>query len=323
MTDDAAERPSPERPSPEPPESAEELGARLVAEVQAAGAARPGQRVLHARGIGAAGQFVSTGAGARFTRAAHLQPEMVTPLVVRFSNGSADPDASDGTRDGRGMATKFRLGDGSSTDIVALSLPMFFVRTTDDFVDFVRARRPDPATGEMDLNKVLAFLGEHPEAQAAAELSIAAPAPVGYDTVRYHSVHVFWLVGADGRRTPVRYRWQPAAGVRGLSDEEAAAQPADYLQSGLASALAAGSVRFDLEIVVGQDGDPTDDATSVWPEDRESLVVGRLELTGLADAEPLIFDPTRVTDGIDCSDDPILHARSAAYGASYAQRTTS
>ena len=50
-------------------------------------------------------------------------------------------------------------------------------------------------------------------------------------------------------------------------------------------------------------------------------MVGRLELTEAADAEPLIFDPTRVTDGIECSDDPILHARSAAYGASYAQRT--
>ena len=193
---------------------------------------------------------------------------MVTPVVVRFSNGSADPDAADGARDGRGMATKFRLADGRSTDIVALSLPMFFVRTVDDFVEFVHARRPDPATGEMDLNKVLEFLGAHPEAQAAAELSIAAPAPVGYDTVRYHSVHVFWMVAADGTRTPVRYRWQPVAGVHGLSDEEAGARPPDYLQAALAAQLAGGAVSFDLELVVGEDGDPTDDATSVWPEDR-------------------------------------------------------
>jgi len=306
-----------------PSETTEELGARLIAEIQASGASQPGHRVLHARGVGVAGQFVSSGVAAELTRAAHLQVGVATPVVVRFSNGSADPDASDSSPDGRGMATKFRLADGSSTDIVALSLPMFFVRTVDDFVEFVRARRPDPGTGEMDLDKVLAFLGAHPEAQAAAELSIAAPPPVGYDTVRYHSVHVFWLIDTDGHRTPVRYRWQPAAGVQGLSGEEAATRPGDYLQSGLATSLSTGSVGFDLEMVVGQAGDPTDDATSVWPEDRRSIVAGRLELHELADGEALIFDPTRITDGVECSDDPILHARSAAYGVSYAQRTPS
>lgn len=300
----------------------EDLGARLIAEVRAAaGASHAGTRVLHARGVGARGSFVASGAAARYTDAPHLQPGAVTPVVVRFSNGSGDPHALDGARDGRGMATKFRLADGSSTDIVALSLPMFFVRTPDDFIDFVRARRPDPDTGEMDLNRVLGFLGDHPEAQAAAELSISAPAPEGYDTVRYHSVHVFWLVGPGGVRQAVRYRWQPAAGIQGISDDAAAARPPDYLQRALADALAVAPVVFDLEIVLGEPGDPTDDATSVWPDERRAEVAGRLELTEVSDVDALIFDPTRVTTGIECSDDPILHARSAAYAVSYAQRT--
>ena len=108
----------------------------------------------------------------------------------------------------------------------------------------------------MDLNRVLGFLGDHPEAQPAAELSVAAPAPEGYDTVRYHSVHVFWLVAADGARQPVRYRWQPAAGVQTISDEDAATRPPDYLQSGLGESLAAGPVAFDLDIVLGQPATP-------------------------------------------------------------------
>ena len=225
---------------------------------------------------------------------------------MRFSNGSADPDAHDGARDGRGMATKFRLDDGSSTDIVALSLPVFFVRTTDDFVEFVKAREPDPATGEMDLDRVLAFLGAHPEAQLAAELSVAALAPASYSQVTYHSVHVFWMVDADGGRHPVRYRWEPAAPGDGLPDDEALARPRDYLTDALAADLEAGPVRFDLHVVEGQPGDPVGDPTAPWPDDRPSRVAGTLELTALADAEPLIFDPTRVTDGIECSDDPIL-----------------
>ena len=147
------------------------------------------------------GRFRASGLAADLTVAAHLQPGVETPVEARFSNGSADPAGHDGARDGRGFATKFRLSDGTSTDIVALSLPVFFVRTTDDFVAFVAARQPDPATGEMDLDKVLAFLGAHPEAQLAAGLSVAAPAPVTYSRVTYHSVHVFWLVDADGGAT--------------------------------------------------------------------------------------------------------------------------
>ena len=80
-------------------------------------------------------------------------------------------------------------------------------------------------------------------------------------------------------------------------------------------------MRFDLHVVEGEPGDPVGDPTAPWPDDRPSVVAGTLELTALADAEPLIFDPTRVTDGIECSDDPILAARSAAYGASFARRT--
>jgi catalase len=298
-----------------------DLGERLVEAVQAVTGVHPGRRVLHAKGVGAAGRFRASGAAAALTTAAHLQPGADVEVVVRFSNGSADPTAHDGARDGRGMATKFRLEDGSSTDIVALSLPVFFVRTTDDFIEFVQAREPDPATGEMDLERVLAFLGAHPEAQLAAELSVAALAPASYSQVTYHSVHVFWMVDGDGVRHPVRYRWEPAAPGVGLPDDVAVSRPPDYLAAALAADLDAGPVGFDLHVIEGQPGDPVGDPTAPWPDERPSLIAGHLGLTSRADAEPLIFDPTRVTDGIECSDDPILAARSAAYGASYARRT--
>jgi catalase len=216
---------------------------------------------------------------------------------------------------------KFRLADGSSTDIVSLSLPVFFVRTTDDFVEFVDARRPDPETGQPDLDRILAFLGAHPEAQLAAELSVGAPIPASYGGVTFHSVHVFWLVGADGERRPVRYRFEPVVDVPPLDEAAALALPQNYLSERLAADLAVAPLAFDLVLVLGEPGDPTDDPTAPWPDDRGTVVAGRLELAAPADTEPLIFDPTRVTAGIECSDDPILHARSAAYGASYAYRT--
>jgi catalase len=299
-----------------------DLGQYLIDQVQAVTGVHPGRRVLHAKGIGASGTFRSSGEAASLTTAAHLQPGAEIPVEVRFSNGSADPTAHDGARDGRGFAVKFRLADGTSTDIVSLSLPVFFVRTTDDFVEFVKVREPDPETGQPVLERILGFLGDHPEAQLAAELSVAAPTPASYAGVTFHSVHVFWFVDADGGRHPVRYRFDPVVEVPPLDEADALALAPNYLSERLRADLAAGPVGFDLLVVLGEVGDPTDDPTAPWPDERSTTVVGRLELESSADTEPLIFDPTRVTTGIECSDDPILHARSAAYGVSYGQRTT-
>jgi catalase len=298
-----------------------ELGERLVDEIQAVTGVHPGYRVAHAKGVGFRGRWVSSGAAAGLTRASLFQPGAVVAVDGRFSNGSSKPSAHDGERDGRGLATKFRLDDGSSTDIVTLSLPVFFVRTPDDFIEFVRVREPDPVTGELDLEKVLAFLGEHPEAQLAAELSIAARPPVSYSRVVYHSVHVFWWVDAAGVRHPVRYRWQPAAGPADMGEDEAMTLPPDYLARALAGELADGAVRFDLHVVCGEPGDPVGDPTATWPDDRTSVVAGTLDITEPADVDGLIFDPTNVVDGIECSDDPILAARREAYSVSYARRT--
>jgi catalase len=207
---------------------------------------------------------------------------------------------------------------------VTLSLPVFFVRTVADFPAFTAARVPDPETGQPDFDKILAFMGEHPEAQTAAELSISAEAPVSYTTLRYHGVHAFFLVDADGNRRSVRYRWEPDAGVATIADDAAAGLDPNYLATELHARLDEGPASFTLHLVLGTDDDPTDDATAAWPDDRPSLVAGQLRLDAVAPdqqaVDDLIFDPTRVTAGIECSEDPILAARAEAYGTSYTRR---
>ena len=76
---------------------------------------------------------------------------------------------------------------------------------------------------------------------------------------------------------------------------------------------------------LARDGDPLTDPTALWG-DRDRVTLGRLELTGIAtdrerDGDVLVFDPTRVPDGIRCPDDPILHARTHAYSESVRRRT--
>lgn len=300
----------------------------LVDAIQDIGGRHPGFRAAHAKGTLASGSFTATPAAAGLTRAAHMQGDVVR-VTVRFSNGSGKPTASDATKDGRGFAAKFYLPDGATTDIVGLTLPQFFARTPDDFLEFTRARKPDPETGRPDMDKLGRWLGAHPEAQAAIQFALTENPPESYLTCTYNSIHAYRWIDADGGERFVRYRWTPEAGESHISEEDAERRERDYLQQDLAERLESGDLPgFRLSVVIATDADDPNDPTVAWPEEREWVEVGRLELTGPETEreqgdDVLVFDPTRVTDGIECSDDQILHARPGAYSVSVARRTGS
>jgi catalase len=246
--------------------------------------------------------------------------------TVRFSNGAGNPDAPDyAAREGRGMSVKFYLPDGEKTDIVALSLPSFFVRTPEDFVEFTRTREPDPETGQPDTAKVGAFLEAHQEALPAIQFVLGAKPPVSYTTVVYNSIHSFKWVSGDGEERFVRYRWEPEAGEESLEPEEAKARGRDYLQEEIAQRVQGDGAAFRLFVILAEEGDDVDDPTVAWPEEREKVEVGRLELTGLdetreKDGDVLVMDPSRVVDGIELSGDQILRFRPHAYAVSVERR---
>ena len=111
-----------------------------------------------------------------------------------------------------------------------------------------------------------------------------------------------------------------------MPDEELEGASRDYLQDEIRERLDREPVRFRLLARLAEDGDPLDDPTAAWPDERVTVELGRLELTGLDTSretgdDVLVFDPTRVTDGIECSDDPILHIRSHAYSVSVERRS--
>jgi catalase len=281
-----------------------------------------GHRAAHAKGTLCAGEFTPTPQAAELSPAAHFQGGPVR-VTVRLSNGSGNPNAGDGERtEGRGMAIKFYLPDGSTTDVVSLTLPCFFVRTPEDFVVFVRARKPDPETGQPDMEKIGAFIGEHPETGAALQQILPSLVPPrSYATCAFNSIHSFRL----GERW-ARYRIEPEAGVEAVPEEEIDGLGPEYLQDEIRERLERGPVRWRLTARLAADGDAVDDPTVPWPDDRETVELGTLELTGLDtsrehDGDVLVFDPTRVTDGIELSADPILNFRPDAYAVSVFRRT--
>ncbi|HEX9889058.1 MAG TPA: catalase family peroxidase [Nitriliruptorales bacterium] len=303
----------------------EGLSERLVDALTALYGLHAGYRAAHATGVLCAATFSATAQAGELSRAVHLQGEP-TRAHVRFSNGNGDPTVPDKVRDGRGMAVKFYLPDGTTTDIVALSVPVFFARTPEDFLAFTHARVPDPETGKPDLTKVGAYLDEHPEAMAAVSAGLTHPIPASFLTTAYHGVHAFGFVDRDDRLRHGRYHLVPDEGEVAVPDDERKGLAPDYLRRDLVDRLDVGSGLFHLDLQLAAAEDPLTDPTAEWPEDREVVRLGQLRIDALAfdrehEGDVLVFDPTRVTDGIVLTDDPILHARRGAYSVSVARRT--
>ncbi len=284
-----------------------------------------GTRAVHAKGVVCAGTFTASPEAAALTRAAHMQGAPVR-ATVRFSNGGGDPATPDKAKDGRGLAVKLYLEDGTRTDLVGITLPQFFVRTPADFLEFTRARKPDPETGQPDMAKVGAFLESHPEALPAIQHALSQPAPASYAQLEYNGIHAFKWIAPEGEERWIRFSFRPLAGVVGISDEEAAERSANYLQEEIRERLEREPVEFELEVSIAQEGDDPDDPTKPWPDDRERVVVGTLRIEDLdhtreRDGDVLVFDPTRVTDGIELSGDQILRVRPDAYAVSVERRS--
>ncbi len=297
----------------------------IVDGLNALSGVHPGRRAAHAKGLVFTGSFAPTPEAADFCRAPHLQGDPVK-TTVRLSNGGGNPEGPDADRrDGKGLAVKFHLADGEATDLVCISIPVFMVRTPEDFLEFLHARVPDPETGEIDMEKIGAFFGEHPETAAAVQLILPALTPPrSYATLSYNSLHAFRFLNASGEGRFGRYHWMPEAGDERLSDEEIEAADRDYLQQEIRERVVAGPVAFTLEVMLAGEGDPLDDPTVPWPEDRETVTLGRLEVTeAIEEPSDLVNDPMNLCDGIEPSEDQILAARTHAYSVSIERRFAS
>lgn len=284
-----------------------------------------GHRAAHAKGTLLTGTFTATPAAAELTTAPHMQGEPVR-ATVRLSNGGGKPTAHDGGRDGRGIAVKLYLPDGSTTDMVMLNLPAFFVRTPEEFLEFTNARRPDPETGQPDFEVLGAFLAEHPEAQPVIQAALSAEPLESYAGVTFNALHAFRWTAPDGTTRYVRYTLEPVAELPTLSDDDARARDRNYLQQEILERAASGGAAWRLVVQIAADDDSVDDPTQVWPDDRERVEVGRLELTGPETEreqgdDVLVFDPTRTCEGIEPSDDQILNFRPRAYSVSVERRS--
>jgi len=286
-----------------------------------------GKRRSGAKGFCAAGEFVATGAGARFSTAANLAPGARSPVVARFSNGGGNPRSSDTANGLRGLALAIDVPGGDDHHFVIISAPVFGFRTVEALVDRLQSLAPDPATGRPDPGKVSETAAKYPEMKFQADWVRDTPPSASMATAPFYGVNTFMFTNASGTKQPARWTFEPMAGRVGLTAEQRQSLSPDFLHAEMVARVGQAVAEWRVLLQLPQPGDPLLDATAAWPADREAVHVATLRITGVTpvgqvgDCEATMFDPMRLPAGIDASDDPILLNRSAPYAVSLTRRT--
>jgi catalase len=276
----------------------------------------PGFRPAHAKGLMLSGTFTPARGATSLTRAPHITRES-TPATARFSNSTGLPEIPDSAPDAnpRGLAIRFNLADHVHTDIVSHSTDGFPTRDGYEFLEFLKAAAtsgpevPSPKPIEN-------FLASHP----AALRFVQTPKPFASSLARdtYFAVTAFHFTNAQGESRYGRYRIMPEAGNDYLTEDKLPNVRENFHYEELEHRVKQSPIRFKIAVQVAAPGDVTDDATIHWPEDRELIEFGTIELTkvlpdSLAQQKHIIFDPIPRIDGIEPSADPLLELRAAIY----------
>ena len=289
--------------------------AKEVLDAFDASGVHPGYRPAHAKGLMCSGTFTPSPEAAKLTRAPHANRPS-TPVTVRFSDSTGLPNIPDNDparSSPRGMAIRFHLGEHTHTDIVAHSTNGFPVRTGEEFLEFMRAAA---AFGAGHPETFGAFLGTHPNAKRFIEAP--KPIPTSFTREAFFAVTSFKLTNAEGASRHGRFRIRPEAGTEYLTNEQAAAKPANFLFDEIGPRLAKAPVKLGVFVQLAEPGDDVTDASLPWPESRREVPFGTITLEARVDEqEPerrkIIFDPLPRIDGIDSSGDPLTDVRADVY----------
>lgn len=300
--------------------------AEAITRIEVSRHPRAKDRRLHARGAVFDARFVPSGSLTGLVAAPHLLAECAA--VVRFSNGSPAVDADDRGPGIRGMAVKLLDDTGRSVhDLVAANFLVLPSRSPEGFIDIVEllgATAGGPVAAGKGVAKLLHLIAKHPESRAGLIAATRAKVPASFATTRYDGLHAFLATDPEGRRRPYRYRLLPHLGEVALDRRRARTLPRDFLITELEERLSHGPVGFTVAFQFAEPGDRTDDPSRAWPEHRLLLAAGTILVTGRSSREALwqraVFDPTRLSDGITVSDDPVLAFRPHAYSVSAERR---
>ena len=298
--------------------------AQVVSALEGTFGVHPGERRNHIKGTCASGAFVGLPAAQIYTRSALFSGQTI-PVVARFSLAGGNPNVPDTAKIARGLALEFRLPEGHLQHMTMLNTPVFGAATPQTFYDDIVSKKPDPATGKPDPEKIKAFRASHPDSLPQAKYLAEHNPPPSWANSSYFGIHTFKFVNSANKTTLVRWQFVPEDGDKQMTDAELKSSPPNFLQQRLLDRLKQGPVRWDMMLTIGKPGDPENNPTLLWPADRKTIKVGTLTITSAspqkgAPCEKINFDPLVMADGIEPTNDPVLLFRSPAYAISFGKR---
>ncbi|UQA93333.1 catalase [Streptomyces halobius] len=301
------------------------------------------ERVVHAKGAGAYGTFEVTNDVSQFTKAVVFQPGKQTQMLARFSTVAGEQGSPDTWRDPRGFALKFYT-DVGNYDLVGNNTPIFFVRDTIKFQDFIRSQKRRPDNGLRDNDMQWDFWTLSPEsAHMVTWLMGDRGIPKTYRHMNGYGSHTYMWINGGGERFWVKFHFKTDQGIDFLTQEEAdhlAGADPDVHRRDLYDAIERGDhPSWTLYVQVMPFDDAPDyrfnpfDLTKVWPHGDYPLIeVGRMTLNHNPDnyfihIEQAAFEPSNLIPGVSVSPDKMLLGRIFSYpdthryriGPNYAQ----
>ncbi|GIO21661.1 catalase [Oceanobacillus sp. J11TS1] len=292
------------------------------------------ERVVHARGFAAHGEFETYVSLKPYTKADFLsEAGKKTPVFVRFSTVAGSRGSGDLARDVRGFSTKFYTEEGNY-DLVANNIPVFFIQDGIKFPDLIHAVKPEPHNeipqAQSAHDTFWDFVANNQETAHMIMWHMSDRSiPRSFRMMEGFGVHTFRLINEEGQAFFVKFHWKPVLGVHSVIWDEAqrinGADP-DFHRRDLYDSIENGQYpeyELGLQIIKEEDEFKFDfdilDPTKIWPEEDVPVqIVGKMTLNQnvdnyFAETEQVAFHPGHVVPGIDFTNDPLLQARLFSY----------
>lgn len=295
------------------------------------------ERVVHAKGAGAYGEFEVTHDISDLTCADFLNGiGKKTKCLARFSTVGGEKGSADTARDPRGFAVKFYTEEGNN-DWVFNNTPIFFLRDPSKFPLFIHTQKRHPQTNLKDATMFWDYLSTNQEAiHQVMHLFSDRGTPYSYRHMHGYSGHTYKFTKPDGTFHYVQIHLKTNQGVKTFNNSEATAMASenpDWATQDLFSAIERGenpSWNVFVQTMTPQQAEKFRfsifDLTKVWPQKEFPLrPIGKLTLNKnpqnyFAEIEQAAFSPSHAVPGIEPSADPVLQSRLFSYPDTHRHR---
>ena len=292
------------------------------------------ERVVHARGYAAHGEFELYESMKDYTKAKFLQePGSKVPVFTRFSAVAGNRGSANTVRDVRGFAVKFYTEEGNY-DLVGNNMPVFHIQDAIKFPDLIHAVKPEPHNEMPQASSAhdtfWDFVANNQESAHMVMWHMSDRAiPRSFRMMEGFGVHTFRLVNEEGKVHFVKFHWKPKLGVHSLVWDEAQklnGKDPDFHRRDLWESINRGNfAEFHLGVQLIEEKDEFMfdfdilDPTKLWPEEQVPVkLIGKMTLNRnvdnvFAETEQVAFHPGNVVPGIDFTNDPLLQGRLFSY----------